>query len=170
MPTLDERLTRAARELDESLAALVPRPMSDFRRRQRRRRVAVASVASVLAIAGLGGVAALLASRAGDDRAASAPPSAVATSLPSPTTVPERVKIGSDLFAAGYGWLDGRNFDETNVGPYMVYETETATEPVYWYYKGMDIVPIGTSYDSQLTNETATFEEPEGSGEGGSGG
>jgi hypothetical protein len=79
-----------------------------------------------------------------------------------PDLMPERIMIGTDLFDAGYGWLESQNFREPErSGPYMIYESEDSARPAYWYYKGMDIVPIGTKFDSALTFEVP-ISEPEG--------
>jgi hypothetical protein len=61
-----------------------------------------------------------------------------------PDKMPSRIKIGTDLFEIGYGWLESANFQQpADPGPFMIYETEDSTEPAYWYYKDDGIVPIG---------------------------
>lgn len=58
-----------------------------------------------------------------------------------------RIKIGTDLYKVGYGWLDGENFKDESTGPFMVFESEDSKDPTYWYYKGSGIVPVGTSLE-----------------------
>jgi polyisoprenoid-binding protein YceI len=61
--------------------------------------------------------------------------------------MPSRIKIGTDLYKVGYGWLDNENFKDESTGPFMVFESEDSKDPAYWYYKGSGIVPIGTSLE-----------------------
>lgn len=162
MNTLDAAFERAIGELDANLQSPSPRPLEELRRRQRRRQRRVATGAALVAIAVVVGLVAL-ADRTpppdGPARAGAGSPSPTT----SPTTSPQRVKIGTDLFPQGYGWLDARNFDQPSaIGPFEVFASEDATQPAYWYYKGMDIVPIGTPYDPTKTGETASSESSTG--------
>lgn len=73
--------------------------------------------------------------------------------------MPERIKVSTALFDAGYGWLESRNFREpTNNGPFLVFENVDSKEPSFWYYKGMDVVPIGTKFISSDTTGTIADE------------
>jgi hypothetical protein len=157
MPTLDERFDRAVAELDDILGSPTLRTTSEFRHRQRRRRLATATTTTGLAIVGIGGLVIVSAMRHDRGPAPVAEPAATSAST-NAAPESERVRIGSDLFDTGYGWLDGRNFAETRVGPFMVYESDVATEPSYWYYKGVGIVPIGTKYDVRMGGESSTEE------------
>ncbi len=59
--------------------------------------------------------------------------------------MPARIKVGTGLFPAGFGWLDSAALREKdNPGPFNVYESETAKSPAYWYYVDSGVVPIGT--------------------------
>lgn len=149
MTPLDERFEKARRELDATLPQPTVRPLDEFRRRDRRRRTTVAlGLGAVVVVATVGGLLAI------DGRGGAEPePAPAATTSPASP----RVRIATDLFAVGFAWLDGQNFDEPHeVGPFDVYELEDDTEPAYWYYKGMGVVPIGTRYDPTKTGETST--------------
>lgn len=80
-----------------------------------------------------------------------------------PEKMPARIKIGTDLFAAGYGWLDSTAFQNpSQEGPYMVYESETSTTPTFWFYHGAGIVPMGgaASRSAQPQNTVSTAAVP----------
>ena len=157
MTRLDERFESAVAELDGLIGTPALRPMDEFRRRDRRRTRATVSATVGLAIVAVAGLAIVRTVRDDDPT-----PIVDSTSTSVPAPEPPRVPIGTDLFAVGHGWLDGRNFQDQSVGPFMVYETEFGTEPSYWYYKGRGIVPIGTKYDSQAGGEQSTTESSDG--------
>jgi hypothetical protein len=78
--------------------------------------------------------------------ASNRPPWIDAAGKVAPDKMPARVKIGTDLFATGYGWLDSTALrNPSQEGPYMIYESEASDVPAYWYYHGTGIVSIGAS-------------------------
>lgn len=64
-----------------------------------------------------------------------------------PEKMPDRIRIGTDLYDSGVAWIDTIYFKagpDRGPGPFMIYATEDSKEPAYWYYTDDGIVPIGT--------------------------
>ncbi len=74
--------------------------------------------------------------------------------------MPDRIPMGTSLFKDGVAFLESRNFKEqSNNGPFLVYEFEDSKEPSFWYYKGVGIVPIGQKNPGDTLTTFATIDE-----------